>query len=80
MDRKLQPLRSSPNWPMETPRRRPLLADLPDEARTALNDAWSGLQATHLDAQILGSRYTEDTGGSELPIHLAPTQGPHLVL
>ena len=38
------------------------LADLPDEARTALNDAWSGLQATHLDAQILGSRYTEDTG------------------
>jgi hypothetical protein len=38
------------------------LVDKPDDARTALNAAWSGLQATHLDAQILGSRYTEDTG------------------
>lgn len=38
------------------------LADRPAEARAALNEAWSGLQATHLDAQIVGSKYTEDTG------------------
>lgn len=38
------------------------LADRPADARAALNDAWAGLQATHLDAQILGSKYTEDTG------------------
>ncbi|MCX6482576.1 MAG: penicillin-binding transpeptidase domain-containing protein [Mycobacterium sp.] len=38
------------------------LSDLPTEAHSALNEAWSGLQATHLDAKILGSRYTEDTG------------------
>jgi len=38
------------------------LSDLPTEAHAALNEAWSGLQATHLDAKILGSRYTEDTG------------------
>ncbi len=38
------------------------LADRPEEARTALNAAWSGLQAHHLDAQLLGSRFTEDTG------------------
>ncbi|ODQ93526.1 penicillin-binding transpeptidase domain-containing protein [Mycolicibacterium holsaticum] len=37
-------------------------ADHPAEARQALNEAWAGLQATHLDAQILGSKYTEDTG------------------
>ena len=36
------------------------LSDLPTEAHAALNEAWSGLQATHLDAKILGSRYTED--------------------
>ena len=38
------------------------LSDLPTEAHAALNEAWAGLQATHLDAKILGSRYTEDTG------------------
>ncbi|BBZ61338.1 penicillin-binding protein [Mycolicibacterium monacense] len=38
------------------------LADRPAEARAALNEAWAGLQATHLDAQILGSKYSEDTG------------------
>ena len=38
------------------------LTDSDEEAREALNAAWSGLQATHLDAQVLGSRYTEDTG------------------
>lgn len=38
------------------------LADKPAEAREALNEAWKGLQATHLDAQITGSRYAEDTG------------------
>jgi hypothetical protein len=38
------------------------LSDRPTEAHEALNEAWSGLQATHLDTQILGSRYTEDTG------------------
>ncbi len=31
-------------------------------AREALNAAWAGLQATHLDAQVLGSHYTDDTG------------------
>lgn len=38
------------------------LADHPADARAALNEAWAGLQATGLDAQILGSKYTEDTG------------------
>ena len=38
------------------------LSDLPTESHAALNEAWAGLQATHLDAKILGSRYTEDTG------------------
>lgn len=36
--------------------------DKPDEARAALNAAWGGLQADHLDAQILGAKYTEDIG------------------
>jgi hypothetical protein len=38
------------------------LSDRPDEARAALNEAWAGLQATKLDAQILSSQYAEDTG------------------
>jgi cell division protein FtsI/penicillin-binding protein 2 len=38
------------------------LSDRPSEAREALNDAWAGLQATALDAQVLGSKYAEDTG------------------
>lgn len=38
------------------------LADDPEAARAALNEAWSGLQATGLDAQILSSKYAEDTG------------------
>jgi Penicillin binding protein transpeptidase domain/NTF2-like N-terminal transpeptidase domain len=38
------------------------VSDNPNEAREALNAAWSGLQATHLDAQILSSKYAEDTG------------------
>jgi cell division protein FtsI/penicillin-binding protein 2 len=38
------------------------LADKPTEARAALTEAWSGLQASGLDAQILGSKYAEDTG------------------
>jgi Penicillin binding protein transpeptidase domain/NTF2-like N-terminal transpeptidase domain len=38
------------------------LSDDPNEARQALNAAWSGLQATHLDAQILSSKYAEDSG------------------
>lgn len=32
------------------------LADKPNEARTAINQAWSGLQATKLDAQVLETR------------------------
>ncbi len=36
--------------------------DSEEEAREALNAAWAGLQASHLDTQILGSKYTEDTG------------------
>ena len=38
------------------------LSDRPTDAHAALNEAWAGLQASHLDVQILGSRYTEDTG------------------
>jgi hypothetical protein len=38
------------------------LSDNPSEARESLNAAWAGLQATHLDTQVLGSKYTEDTG------------------
>lgn len=38
------------------------LADRPDDAKTALSEAWNGVQATGLDAQILGSKYTGDTG------------------
>jgi len=38
------------------------LSDNPNEARQALNAAWSGLQASHLDAQILNAKYAEDTG------------------
>jgi cell division protein FtsI/penicillin-binding protein 2 len=38
------------------------LSDHPAQARAALNEAWAGLQATKLDAQILGSKYAEDTG------------------
>lgn len=38
------------------------LSDKPAEAHEALNEAWSGLQAGHLDATVLGSRFTGDTG------------------
>lgn len=38
------------------------LSDRPADAREDLNEAWAGLQATHLDTQILGSKYAEDTG------------------
>jgi hypothetical protein len=38
------------------------LTDRPDDARAALNAGWSGLQASHLDAQVLGSSFDEDTG------------------
>lgn len=38
------------------------LSDKPTEARAALNQAWSGLQARGLDAQVLSSKYAEDTG------------------
>src|SRR5581483_5794882 len=38
------------------------LSDKPEDARTALNAAWAGLQANHLDAQVLGSTYKDDTG------------------
>ena len=38
------------------------LADRPADARAALNEAWAGLQAKGLDAQIVGSRYAVDTG------------------
>src|ERR1700736_2167761 len=36
--------------------------DRPADARAALNAAWSGLQANHLDAELLSSRFEEDTG------------------
>lgn len=38
------------------------LSDRPDLARQGLNAAWAGLQAEGLDAQVVGSRYSEDTG------------------
>jgi hypothetical protein len=38
------------------------LSDAPSDAHEALNAAWAGLQASHLDTQILGSKYTEDIG------------------
>ena len=38
------------------------LSDRPQIARAVLNEAWAGLQATGLDAQILSSKYAEDTG------------------
>ena len=38
------------------------MTDRPEDARAALNEAWAGLQATHLDAQVLGSKFAEDTG------------------
>ncbi|SOJ54412.1 Penicillin-binding protein PbpB [Mycobacterium simulans] len=38
------------------------LSDNPNEAREALNAAWAGLQATHLDAQVLSAKYAEDMG------------------
>ncbi len=38
------------------------LSDSPSDAREVLNAAWAGLQATHLDTQVLGSKYAEDTG------------------
>ncbi|GAS95260.1 penicillin-binding protein [Mycolicibacterium canariasense] len=38
------------------------LADHPAQAQAALNEAWSGLQASRLDTQILGSKYAGDTG------------------
>lgn len=38
------------------------LSDKPGDARAALNEAWAGLQATGFQAQITGSKFTEDTG------------------
>jgi beta-lactamase class D len=38
------------------------LSDRPTDARAALNQAWAGLQATKLDAAMLGSKFVEDTG------------------
>ncbi|MCG5433768.1 penicillin-binding transpeptidase domain-containing protein [Mycobacterium sp. MYCO198283] len=38
------------------------LTDRSDAAKTALDAAWDGLQADQLEAHILGSTYTEDTG------------------
>jgi hypothetical protein len=40
------------------------LSDKPSDARAALNEAWAGLQAVRLDAQIVGSKYAEDTGSA----------------
>jgi cell division protein FtsI/penicillin-binding protein 2 len=38
------------------------LSDEPAAAQSALNEAWSGLQASRLDTQITGSKYALDTG------------------
>ena len=45
-----------------TPPRPPRCPTAPTTTRAALNAAWAGLQADHLDAQILGSSFAEDTG------------------
>ncbi|MGV0834826.1 penicillin-binding transpeptidase domain-containing protein [Mycolicibacterium thermoresistibile] len=37
-------------------------SDRPELARQGLSEAWAGLQAEGLDAQIVGSKYFEDTG------------------
>ncbi|HEY2449906.1 MAG TPA: penicillin-binding transpeptidase domain-containing protein [Mycobacterium sp.] len=37
-------------------------SDDPSDAREVLNAAWAGLQAIHLDTQILSAKYNEDTG------------------
>src|SRR6185312_14438611 len=39
-----------------------VLTDRPEDARAALNEAWKGLQASSLDAQVVGSKFAEDTG------------------
>src|SRR5215212_6748603 len=38
------------------------LTDRPEDARAALNQAWKGLQASSLDAQVLASKVAEDMG------------------
>lgn len=38
------------------------LSDKPADARAALNQAFAGLQAQSLDAQVLSSKFAEDTG------------------
>lgn len=38
------------------------LSDTPDVARDAMNAAWAGLQAERMETQLLGARFTEDTG------------------
>ncbi|HEY7051731.1 MAG TPA: penicillin-binding transpeptidase domain-containing protein [Mycobacterium sp.] len=38
------------------------LSDKPADARAALNAAFAGLQAEHLDAQVLSSSFKDDTG------------------
>jgi hypothetical protein len=38
------------------------LSDRPADARATLDAAWAGLQAIRLDAQILSSKYSQDTG------------------
>lgn len=38
------------------------LSDKPEETRTALNEAWKGLQAKGFEGQVTGSKYTGDTG------------------
>ena len=56
------------------------LSDRPDDTRAALNAAWAGLQADHLDAQILSSTFARGHGQRRLPLHLASAKEPHLDL
>jgi cell division protein FtsI/penicillin-binding protein 2 len=37
-------------------------SDRPTDAHADLNEAWAGLQARRMEARVLGSRYTGDTG------------------
>ena len=57
------PRSSSPRWPTgDTGGAPPSSATSPPTPGPHLNEAWAGLQASRLDAQILGSKYAEDTG------------------
>ena len=56
------------------------LSDNPSDAREALNAAWAGLQASHLDAQITRVEVRRGHRFGELPLHLASAEEPDVDL